>query len=65
VFFQNIYAIGDCCNTPEEKMAAYCSAHAETVAWNIWRSMRHQEKISYKQRKNFMALNKTLDAKVG
>jgi hypothetical protein len=45
-------------------MAAYCSAHAETVAWNIWRSMRHQEKISYKQRKNFTALNKTLDARL-
>ena len=49
--FQNVYAIGDCCNTPEEKMAAFCTAHAETVAWNIWKSMKNQEKIAYKQRK--------------
>ncbi len=31
--------------------------------WNIQRSMKNQEKISYKQCKNFMALNKTLDAR--
>ena len=32
-------------------MAAYCSAHAETVAWNIWKTMKNQEKVQYKQRK--------------
>jgi NADH dehydrogenase FAD-containing subunit len=51
-----VYAIGDCCNTPEEKMAAYCTAHAETVAWNIWRSMKNQDKIAYKQRKRAVGL---------
>ena len=31
----NIYAIGDCCDVPEEKMARVVEAHAKTVAYNI------------------------------
>jgi len=33
--FSNIYAIGDCCNTPEDKMAAHAENHAKSVAANI------------------------------
>ena len=32
---KNVFAIGDCCNTPEEKMAAYAQRHGEHVAKNI------------------------------
>jgi len=31
----NIFAVGDCCNTQEHKMAAFAGAHGETVARNI------------------------------
>ena len=31
----NIFAVGDCCNTEEHKMAAFAGAHGETVAKNI------------------------------
>ena len=30
-----IYAVGDCCNTQEDKMAAFAGKHGETVAANI------------------------------
>ena len=30
--YDNIYAIGDCCNTAENKMAAYADAHGQHVA---------------------------------
>lgn len=31
----NIYAVGDCCNTKEDKMAAFAGKHGETVAANL------------------------------
>ena len=45
----NVYAIGDCCNTPEEKLAAHACAHARTVAHNIWRDIRDRPKQAYRQ----------------
>ena len=47
----NIYAIGDCCNTSEEKLAAHACAHARTVAYNIWRDIKGKEKKTYRQSK--------------
>ena len=47
----NIYAIGDCCNTSEEKLAAHACAHARTVAHNIWRDIKNKEKKTYRQSK--------------
>ena len=31
----NIYAVGDCCDTKEDKMAAFAGKHGETVAANL------------------------------
>lgn len=45
----NVYAIGDCCNTKEEKLGAHAANHAKTVAWNIWRDMEGKEKQPYSQ----------------
>ena len=36
--FSNVYAIGDCCNTEEEKMAPHAETHAECVVENIARA---------------------------
>jgi hypothetical protein len=47
----NIYAIGDCCNTSEEKLAAHACAHARTVAHNIWKDIKGKEKKTYRQSK--------------
>jgi len=33
--FSNIFAIGDCCNTPEQKLASHAMKHAAAVAANI------------------------------
>ena len=46
---ENVYAIGDCCNTHEEKLAAHCSTHAQLVANNIIRDIKGQDKLPYKQ----------------
>ena len=45
----NIYAIGDCCNTSEEKLAAHACAHARTVAHNIWCDIKGKTKKTYRQ----------------
>ena len=49
----NVYAIGDCCNTSEEKLAAHACAHARTVAYNIWRDIKGKAKKPYTQSKYF------------
>ena len=49
----NVYAIGDCCNTSEEKLAAHACAHARTVAFNIWRDIKGKAKKPYTQSKYF------------
>ena len=51
---QNIYAIGDCCNTSEEKLASHACAHARTVAHNIWRDIKGKTKKPYVQSKFMM-----------
>ena len=53
---QNIYAIGDCCNTSEEKLASHACAHARTVAHNIWRDIKGKTKKPYVQSK-FMIIS--------
>ena len=45
----NVYAVGDCCNTAEEKLAAHACAHARCVANNIWRDMKGKQKQPYRQ----------------
>lgn len=52
--YDNVYAMGDCCNTQEEKMAAHCAYHAQTVATNIYNSIKGQPKVAYKQGFNGM-----------
>ena len=46
---KNVYAIGDCCNTREEKMAAHAEAHGTLVAKNIYREMQLNERVNYSQ----------------
>ena len=45
----NVYAIGDCTNVKEEKMAVNAAGHAATVANNIYRDIKGQSKQVYKQ----------------
>jgi len=51
-----VYAIGDCCGTPETKMGAHAAKHGTTVADNLIRELKGQEKTSYKQEFNGMLL---------
>ena len=44
----SVYAIGDCCNTDEEKMAAHAGNHGEAVAANLIRELKGKEKLPYK-----------------
>ena len=46
---ENVYAIGDCCNTSEEKMAAHAESHAICVATNIWRTLQGKNRLPYRQ----------------
>jgi len=43
-----VYAIGDICNTKEEKMAAHAETHAELVVQNILRSLIGETLQNYK-----------------
>lgn len=45
-----VYAIGDCCNTAQEKMAAHAQNHGETVAENIALELKGKAKKAYKPR---------------
>jgi len=45
----NIFAIGDCCNTSEDKMAAFAGKHGEVVAANIVKELMGTPLIQYKQ----------------
>jgi len=45
----DVFAIGDCCNTPEDKMAVYAMNHGELVAGNIIRAAQGQVKKTYQQ----------------
>ena len=44
----NIFAVGDCCDTPEHKMAAFAGAHGETVARNIIKEVMGCSPAPYK-----------------
>merc|ERR1711953_312723 len=46
---QNIFAVGDCCNTQEHKMAAFAGAHGETVARNIIKEVMGCPPTPYKR----------------
>ena len=46
---ENIYAIGDCCNTQEDKMAAFAGKHGEVVAANIVKELKGCTPSPYKQ----------------
>lgn len=45
----NIFAVGDCCNTEEHKMAAFAGAHGETVARNILQDLMGGSPSPYKR----------------
>eukprot|EP00092_Neocalanus_flemingeri_P015668 GFUD01016959.1.p1 GENE.GFUD01016959.1~~GFUD01016959.1.p1 ORF type:complete len:376 (+),score=91.40 GFUD01016959.1:233-1360(+) len=45
----SMFAIGDCCNTPEHKMAAFAGKHGELVASNIIKEASGQTTSQYKQ----------------
>jgi len=47
--FSNIFAIGDCCNTSEDKMAAHAQFHAKNVAANIVLEACGKPMKAYKQ----------------
>ena len=49
---KNIFAVGDCCNTQEHKMAAFAGAHGETVARNIIKEVMGCTPTSYKRVSN-------------
>jgi NADH dehydrogenase FAD-containing subunit len=53
---KNVYAIGDCINTPEAKMAAHATTHAQTVAANLLREIKGEEMNPYKQSNNLYIL---------
>jgi len=46
--YDNIYAIGDCCNTAENKMAAYADAHGQHVAKAIVNFTKGKQVKPYK-----------------
>ena len=45
----NIFAVGDCCNTDEHKMAAFAGAHGDTVAKNILQDLMGGPPSPYKR----------------
>jgi len=45
----HIFAVGDCCNTEEHKMAAFAGAHGETVARNIIKELMGCSPAPYKR----------------
>ena len=46
----NVFALGDCCNTPEHKMAAHAAVHSETVVANILLEAEGKQRKAYKQK---------------
>ena len=46
----NVFALGDCCNTPEHKMAAHAGVHSETVVANILLEAEGKPMKAYKQK---------------
>ena len=47
--FENIYAIGDCCNTSEDKMAAFAGKHGELVSANLLKELTGAPLVKYQQ----------------
>ncbi len=45
---EHVYAIGDCCNTDQEKMAAHAQNQGESVCRNIALALAGSEKRPYK-----------------
>ena len=45
---EDVFAIGDCCNFPQHKMAAHAGDHGETVADNIKRPLQGYTRKEYK-----------------
>jgi len=59
----DVFAIGDCCDTDEHKMAAHANNHGALVADNIIRSITGQAKKPYKQA--FVGMVVTFGEKTG
>jgi NADH dehydrogenase FAD-containing subunit len=49
--YTNVYAIGDCNNTNEDKMAVHAGFHADLVAGNLLKEAKGQVMSPYKQGK--------------
>ena len=45
----NVYAIGDCCNTTEDKMAAFAGRHGELVSANLLKELTGVPMVKYQQ----------------
>ncbi|CAB4059061.1 AIFM2 [Lepeophtheirus salmonis] len=45
--FDDVYAIGDCCNTDEEKLAIHAENQAECIAHNLLRELEDEEPKPY------------------
>lgn len=47
----NVFAIGDCANVPQEKMAAHAGDHGELVVKNLIASLKGDSLSEYKPSK--------------
>lgn len=45
--FSNIYAVGDCADVKEPKMAYHAGLHAAVAVSNIWNSLNGKELTTY------------------
>ena len=52
---EEIYAIGDCCNTAEPKMALHAGNHADLLAKNFINELKFKDKIPYKPGKLYFS----------
>ena len=51
---EDIYAIGDCCNTAETKMALHAGKHADLLAKNFINELRLKDLVPYKPGKSIL-----------
>lgn len=56
--FDNIYAVGDCANVNEPKMAYHAGLHANVAATNVINSLSGKPLVTYKTGKGIMFLHR-------
>ena len=52
--YTNVFAIGDCANTPEHKMAAHAANHAQLVVSNLIRELKGEPTKAYVSGSKFL-----------